>query len=128
MLQTVSFGDHLPAREPGSTLSPGREKNGDDDNNRNRSANLQVDLEGSLIYHGATSIYRAHSNEPIRGIASNEFPTPFTRHMSSNPNFEYVAEHFGIDLHDKLVDDALMHFFKWQYPHFMFIYRDLLWL
>lgn len=131
LLQTVSLGGHPPAGESASTLSPSgltlsREKDDEDDRPRGSSANLQIDLEGSLIYHGATSIYRARPNEPIRGAASNEFSTPEapTRHLSSDSNFEYVAQHFGINLHDELVDDALMQFFKWQYPHFMFIYRE----
>lgn len=128
LLQTISFGDHLPARDSsvsGTIGNPSKDKkNGEDD--RDGSANLQVDLEGSLIYHGATSIYRAHSKEATRGTALDDFTTSSTpRHMRSNPsNFEHVAEHFGINLHDQIVDDALMQFFKWQYPHFMFVYRE----
>lgn len=121
LLQTVSFGDHLPARESGSTVDLRKEKNGC--RNRGSGANLQVDLEGSLIYHGATSIYRAHSSKPPQGTAS-EHLTQLTRSAGSDSNFGYVAEHFGINLHDEMVDDALMQFFKWQYPHFMFIYRE----
>lgn len=50
-------------------------------------------------------------------------------HLSSfsandDSNFDHVAEHFGINMHNELITDALMQFFKWQYPHFMFIYRE----
>lgn len=123
LLQTVSFGDHLPAIDPVPTLETSREKKSDA--NRDSSVDLQVDLEGSLIYHGATSIFRAQADEPPRGaMASHEFRKPLPRYVNSDLNFEYVAEHFGINLHDELVDDALMQFFKWQYPHFMFVYRE----
>lgn len=118
LLQTVSFGDHLPARDAVSPLKQTREKEGGNNSNRDISANLQVDLEGSLIYHGATSIYRGS------GPSTSELQTISTRPMSSESNFEYVAEHFGITLNDAIVDDALMQFFKWQYPHFMFVYRE----
>lgn len=121
LLQTVSFGDHLP-RGKSSTSGLSRGKNDEDD--RDSRADLQIDLEGSLIYHGATSIYRAHSDKTIRDTTSTDSHASSKRHMRSDSNFEYVAEHFGINLHDELVDDALMQFFRWQYPHFMFIYRE----
>lgn len=91
---------------------------------RGSSENLQVDLEGSLIYHGATSIYRAHLGVPARGNASPSRELSANYVVGPDSNFEHVAEHFGINLNDELVDDALMQFFKWQYPHFMFIYRE----
>lgn len=122
LLNTVSFGDHLPSRESVATLQPSSEQEGE--SSQDRSANLQVDLEGSLIYHGPTSIYSVHSNEPIRDTTLDEASFPLAHHVSSSSNFEYVAEHFGINLHDELVHDALMQFFKWQYPHLMFIYRE----
>lgn len=123
MLQNVAFGDHLPDRQPStSTVKANREKDGS--HGRDSNANLQVDLEGSLIYHGATSIYRAHSGKTATGNAFGEHAAPSKHHADSDSNFEYVAEHFGISLHDELVHDALLQFFKWQYPHFMFIYRE----
>lgn len=128
LLETVSLGDHLPTRrESTATLNARRPgKDGEDLHRRGSGANLQVDIEGSLIYHGATSIYRAHSTKQIQsqGTASNDFPIPLGGHMCSSSNFEYVAEHFGISFHDELVENALLQFFKWQYPHFMFIYRE----
>lgn len=121
MLQSVSFGDHLPARQTSaSTGTP--DKDADGNHKPESSANLQVDLEGSLIYHGATSIY-----QPGRAATGNAVSehSAFSKHPAdSDNNFEYVAEHFGISLHDELVHDALLQFFKWQYPHFMFIYRE----
>lgn len=35
-----------------------------------------------------------------------------------------MAQHFGIDIQGQVVTTAIMHFFQWQYPHFMFIYRE----
>jgi hypothetical protein len=123
MLQSVSFGDHLPARQPlASNVDPDKDKR--TTQRRESSANLQVDLEGSLIYHGATSIYRAHSGRPTTGNSTEELSASSKHPSASDTNFEYVAEHFGISLHDELVHDALLQFFKWQYPHFMFIYRE----
>lgn len=123
MLQSVSFGDHLPARQTwASTAAP--DKDTDGSHKPESSANLQVDLEGLLIYHGATSIYRTHSGRPGTGSALGEHSALSKHPADSDNNFEYVAEHFGISLHDELVHDALLQFFKWQYPHFMFIYRE----
>ncbi|KAL0765821.1 hypothetical protein CaCOL14_011561 [Colletotrichum acutatum] len=61
---------------------------------------------------------------PARGNASPSRELSANYVVGPDSNFEHVAEHFGINLHDELVDDALMQFFKWQYPHFMFIYRE----
>jgi hypothetical protein len=33
-------------------------------------------------------------------------------------------DHFGIKLEDDTVFKALQQFFRWQYPHFMFVYRE----
>ncbi|UQC86306.1 uncharacterized protein CLUP02_11806 [Colletotrichum lupini] len=122
LLKTVSFGDHLSAPGPASVVNVSEERNPEP--SRGSSENLQVDLEGSLIYHGATSIYRAHLGVPARGNASPSRELSENYVVGPDSNFEHVAEHFGISLYDELVDDALMQFFKWQYPHFMFIYRE----
>lgn len=123
LLQSVSFGDHLPAPQPpASTVNPDRDAGGG--HRRESSANLQVDLEGSLIYHGATSIYRAQPGRPGSRNAFGQHSALSKHATDSDSNFGYVAEHFGISLHDELVHDALLQFFRWQYPHFMFIYRE----
>lgn len=96
----------------------------DSSHKRESSADLQVDLEGSLIYHGATSIYRTHPGRLGTGDGFGGYSALSKDPGDSDKNFEYVAEHFGISLHDELVHDALLQFFKWQYPHFMFIYRE----
>lgn len=127
MLQGVSFGDHLPARQQPSAPAPAAEdpdRGRDGGHRRESSANLQVDLEGSLIYHGATSIYRTRPGGPGTGGSSARHSVLSKRPGDSDDKFEYVAEHFGISLHDELVHDAVLQFFKWQYPHFMFIYRE----
>ncbi|KAF4466941.1 transcription factor [Fusarium albosuccineum] len=76
---------------------------------------LQAGPQGFLIYHGPTSIYR---------IRTGGTPLSSFDNTSSEGQFDHVAQHFGIDLGDELVMVALRQFFRWQYPHFMFIYRE----
>lgn len=86
-------------------------------------ANLEIDLEGTLIYHGATSIYRLEASRksqlPLRSMNH-----PFSYDGGSDSKFEHVMEHFGISLEGDIVIKALKQFFRWQYPHFMFVYRE----
>ncbi|RFU30142.1 hypothetical protein B7463_g6213, partial [Scytalidium lignicola] len=105
MLDEVSFEDHLEQASKDLKIPLGVPV-------RLRQSNLQVGAEGSLIYHGPTSIYLAGQfYEPERQ------EPPFTSVQQS----ARVARHFG--LQDSLITQALQDFFKWQYPHFMFIYR-----
>ncbi|KAF5258444.1 hypothetical protein FOXYS1_10981 [Fusarium oxysporum] len=83
--------------------------------------NLEPDMEGSLIYHGPTSIIHGKLPQANR-VATH--PDNSTLNANTNSNFEQVAQHFGISLDNDLVTSALMHFFKWKYPQFMFIYRE----
>lgn len=83
--------------------------------------NLEPDPEGSLIYHGPTSIIHGKLRQSER-VA--QLPDNSTLGANTGSNFEQVAQHFGISLDNDLVTVALMHFFKWQYPQFMFIYRE----
>ncbi|KAL3295967.1 TEA1-TY1 enhancer activator [Colletotrichum asianum] len=124
MLQTVSFGDHLQAS--GSSTNENRQtaQRTSEDGGRRTTAHLQVGLEGSLIYHGATSIYRANAYRPTTSNTLGALPIQSSPNIAYESTFEHVAEHFGINLQDELVSDALLQFFKWQYPHFMFIYRE----
>lgn len=78
-------------------------------------ADLKLSLDGSLIYHGPTSIYRAQ-------IQRTEHQPPI--YTAQESNFAHVLQHFGISINDEIIDRALMTFFKWQYPQFMFIYRE----
>ncbi len=84
---------------------------------------LQIESEGSLLYHGPTSIYHLsivptnyESRCSISGITGTD--------MAQTTNISLVAQHFGINMQEELVKSALLEFFKWQYPHFMFIYRE----
>jgi hypothetical protein len=77
---------------------------------------LKPDAEGSLVYHGATSIFNSDFL-PTRD--SYPSPTPY-----NESNFDHVIDHFGIKLEDDTVFKALQQFFRWQYPHFMFVYRE----
>ncbi|KAL7905207.1 fungal-specific transcription factor domain-containing protein [Trichoderma velutinum] len=91
--------------------------------NKLGSTNLELDLDGTLIFHGATSIYRV---EP-HGHSQNRRNPMFslTRQAGGvNTNFEHVIEHFGISLEGDFVIRALTDFFRWQYPYFMFVYRE----
>lgn len=80
---------------------------------------LQPGSDGALSCHGPTSIYRAcsldtdHKDDEVSLLG----PEPF-------PNVGYVLDHFGIDVDSSIVTDSLMLFFKWQYPHLAFVYRD----
>lgn len=88
------------------------------------SGNLELDLDGTLIFHGATSIYRT---DPLTG-QSPGLGGPIMSYPgssgSSESNFEHVMAHFGISIEGDVVMNALTYFFRWQYPHFMFVYRE----
>ncbi|KXH42114.1 hypothetical protein CNYM01_05773 [Colletotrichum nymphaeae SA-01] len=91
------------------------------------SANLELGLEGSLIYHGATSIFRV--DLPSTSSKDPRDPDDTTvallRGGGIEANFESVMQHFGIDgPSSPAVLQSLTQFFRWQYPHFMFIYRE----
>ncbi|KAL2670062.1 hypothetical protein Neosp_014943 [[Neocosmospora] mangrovei] len=86
-------------------------------------ADLQPGLDGSLIYHGATSIYRAQTVNQAQ-LAVKDATTQPPLYTGSESNFAHVLEHFGINIEDEVIAKALMQFFKWQYPQFMFIYRE----
>ncbi|CAG7561823.1 unnamed protein product [Fusarium equiseti] len=77
---------------------------------------LKPDAEGSLVYHGATSIF---NSDFLPRRDSYPSPTPY-----NESNFDHVIDHFGIKLEDDTVFKALQQFFRWQYPHFMFVYRE----
>ncbi|KAF5227791.1 hypothetical protein FAUST_11549 [Fusarium austroamericanum] len=78
-------------------------------------AHLKPDAQGSLIYHGATSIF----NSDLLSTSETD-----TNPVHAESNFDHVIEHFGIKLEDDTVFKALQQFFRWQYPHFMFVYRE----
>ncbi|KAJ4854525.1 fungal specific transcription factor domain-containing protein [Trichoderma breve] len=68
------------------------------------STNLELDLDGSLIFHGATSIYRVESH----GYSQSR----------RNPLLSWAGSEGDV------VIRALTDFFRWQYPYFMFVYRE----
>ncbi|EXK83749.1 hypothetical protein FOQG_12083 [Fusarium oxysporum f. sp. raphani 54005] len=87
-------------------------------NDTTARALLKPDAEGSLVYHGATSIF----NSDLLST-SESYPSP-TQSLYAESNFDHVMDHFGIKLEDDTVFKALQQFFRWQYPHFMFVYRE----
>lgn len=76
--------------------------------------NLRTDAEGALIYHGPTSIYQAGQ------LPALDVSRPLS--LLGGVQSSEVSEHFG--LRDDFITSGLQHFFKWQYPHFMFVYRE----
>ncbi|KAK1675431.1 fungal-specific transcription factor domain-containing protein [Colletotrichum godetiae] len=92
------------------------------------SANLELGLEGSLIYHGVTSIFRAdlpYSSFKDPPDSSAATTTALLRGGGIESNFESVMRHSGIDgPSSPTVLQSLIQFFRWKYLHFMFIYRE----
>ncbi|KAH6975116.1 fungal-specific transcription factor domain-containing protein [Ilyonectria sp. MPI-CAGE-AT-0026] len=122
MLDTAQFGDHFP---PNSVFTDGETSTGRNVSPRPQ-ATLEPGPEGSLIYHGPTSIYYALLGRMSdRSVGSNLDQQHRSLSVTDyDSNFQSVAEHFGINMEDAQITSALMQFFKWQYPHFMFIYRE----
>ncbi|KAK4076582.1 transcriptional regulator family: Fungal Specific TF [Trichoderma aggressivum f. europaeum] len=91
--------------------------------NELNSTNLELDIDGALIFHGATSIYRV---EPHGYSQSRHNPMLSWAGQTGSvvTNFEHVMEHFGISSEGDVVIRALTDFFRWQYPYFMFVYRE----
>jgi len=89
------------------------------------SGNLELDLDGTLIFHGATSIYRTEPSgqSPSPSLSGHHLPFPGSS-SGSESNFDHVMAHFGISIEGDTVINALTYFFRWQYPHFMFVYRE----
>lgn len=79
--------------------------------------------EGTVSFHGPTSIIRSNPEFEILDSA-NSSRRPDLDSSQTTSNFEHVAGHFGIDLKSAIITAGLQNFFKWQYPHFMFIYRE----
>ena len=79
---------------------------------------LRLDSQGLLTYHGPTSIFRI--NATAQPLNSPEQLLP------GDGDYDHVAQHFGLNLDDSdpTTTAALQQFFRWQYPNFMFIYRE----
>ncbi|KAJ4322679.1 hypothetical protein N0V84_004704 [Fusarium piperis] len=118
LLSTVSFRKRPPVSSFTAT-----DTTSSSDSNTHVQADLQPGLDGSLIYHGATSIYRAQTVNQAQ-LAVKDATTQPPLYTGSESNFAHVLEHFGINIEDAVIAKALMQFFKWQYPQFMFIYRE----
>jgi hypothetical protein len=86
-----------------------------------RATNFHVTSDGSLSFHGRTSIYQVMFEDPEKSTRTTTGPVAVE---SRSRNEDYVLQHFAIDINDEMVTQALVLFFKWQYPNFMFIYRD----
>ena len=110
MLRSVSFISSQPQLEPiGPPSIPAL----------NRTI-LHPGIDGMLSYHGPTSIYRVNSGD--KGIGDHGETT--VSYVEPTSNIGLVLDHFGININADIITNSLMLFFKWQYPHLMFVYRD----
>ncbi|CAI6079897.1 unnamed protein product [Clonostachys chloroleuca] len=93
---------------------------------------FQIRPGGYMVYHGASSVFYAlkeakslASKRRVRQSSYESVSSPSSSiYVGSGTDFNHVAQHFGIDMNDDLITKMLMQFFKWQYPYFMFIYRE----
>ncbi|KZL83113.1 transcription factor, partial [Colletotrichum incanum] len=84
-------------------------------------ANLELGLEGSLVYQGATSIFRADTPD----LPPKDPNLAMEGYFSGiESNFESVMQHFDLSMSSSDIMPPLTQFFRWQYPHFIFIYRE----
>lgn len=79
---------------------------------------------GSPAYHGATSIYQIQLDCGRPAETNNECMAAAGSDEQMDTSADHVLEHFGIDINDGIITQCLILFFKWQYPNFMFVYRD----
>jgi len=73
-----------------------------------------------MSFHGPTSIYQVIFDEERPG--ENNAVAASSREAFRNA--DNVIKHFKIDLDADIITQTLILFFKWQYPNFMFVYRD----
>ncbi|WQF86613.1 hypothetical protein CDEST_11627 [Colletotrichum destructivum] len=87
-------------------------------------AHLELGFEGShQVHQGATSIFRADT--PDDAVASSPSSSQGLPSFSGvESNFESVMQHFGLSMSPSDIMAPLTQFFRWQYPQFMFIYRE----
>ncbi|KAF3025591.1 hypothetical protein E8E14_012201 [Neopestalotiopsis sp. 37M] len=87
------------------------------------TSHFRVEDGGSIAYHGPTSIFRSFPSpslqKPLKSWFSHTLPL-----SARDLHTRRVAADFGIDLQGEDIPQALRQFFKWQYPQFMFIYRE----
>ena len=79
--------------------------------------------ESTTVYYGPTSILCGTSRKTELNLA---IYAPLSHPAPPEPtsNLEHVAAHLGIDMNGITMVVGLQNFFRWQYPHFMFIYRE----
>ncbi|KAJ3549669.1 hypothetical protein NM208_g386 [Fusarium decemcellulare] len=119
LLNIPEFGDHLP-----TSIASDAQHQPQTGGLGPRPDNLEPGPEGSLVYHGPTSIVHTRVRQSNAETSPASHYHVFNGQPGLDANFEQIAEHFGISMDDEVVTNALMLFFKWQYPQFMFIYRE----
>ncbi|ETS83950.1 hypothetical protein PFICI_05826 [Pestalotiopsis fici W106-1] len=116
ILDTVDLGDHLVPQAAS-------EVDKEEPLSSALASHFIVENEGLVSYHGPTSIYRFSTGLPLPDQL-RPFPNNTVSGNASELHTEQVARDFGIDLRGELITMSLRHFFRWQYPHSMFIYRE----
>lgn len=86
-----------------------------------RATNFHVTTDGSISFHGRTSIFQVMFEDDQRPSSATSDGLSLD---GTYRNADYVLQHFNIDINDDMITRVLILFFKWQYPNFMFIYRD----
>lgn len=79
---------------------------------------MKMSHADSPSFHGPTSIY--HVIEGSEGGNNQLSPVGSDTFKSA----DHVLKHFNIDIDADIVTQTLLLFFKWQYPNYVFIYRD----
>lgn len=120
-MEEVDFNDHLEPSKPPQPIA-NFDLNVVDARHSSRYFQAEIEEE-ALVYHGPTSIYHIRTNH---AACNNTSPKPgaSTADIARDSHLSDVAQHFGIDMQGEVVTNALMQFFKWHYPHFMFVYRE----
>lgn len=80
---------------------------------RKVTTTFQRTAEGQVLYHGRTSIYRG--NKDIGARSAQDGPSILPSNLADTRS-QYPQ--------DPTVHAAVRLFFKWQYPNFMFVYRE----
>lgn len=83
-----------------------------------RTSNLRVNIDGFPSFHGPTSIYHEIREGRLESTQQGRLQE------SAFNNADHVLRHFDIDLNSDIITQTLLLFFKWQYPNYVFIYRD----
>jgi len=117
LLDNISFSEPSPSLDPSSSNSD----IGIDTlvSSRLATMSLQPSPQGSLLFHGPTSMYQRDA--PLDRPQESSSPES-QRDLRRWRNLEVAAQNLHVE--DEVLKKALSMFFLYQYPQFMFIYRE----